>query len=144
MKQYASNACGTIAAFHAILNIADEQKDLINKDSFFEKFIEATKSLDPKQRGKYFQQNKELEKVHKEAVDQGETEVSEQVDTHFICFVEKDGFLYELDGTKNFPINHGECSKEDLLSKACTEIKKFMDRDPEEIKFTIMGIAPPQ
>jgi len=100
--------------------------------------------MDPKERGRYFQKNKEIKEVHKEAVEKGETSVEEDVNTHFIAFVEKDGFLYELDGRKEFPINHGECKPEELLSKSCLEIKKFMDRDPEEIKFTLMAVAPPQ
>ena len=33
--------------------------------------------------------------------------IEDDVDLHFIVFVEKDGDLYELDGAKPFPINHG-------------------------------------
>jgi len=29
------------------------------------------------------------------------------VDHHFIGFVQKEGCIYELDGCKEFPINHG-------------------------------------
>lgn len=35
------------------------------------------------------------------------------MNSHFAAFVEKDGSLYELDGRKPFPINHGKCT--DLL-----------------------------
>ena len=42
--------------------------------------------------------------------------VDEDINLHFICFVEKDGHLYELDGRKPFPINHGPSSPDSLLT----------------------------
>lgn len=36
--------------------------------------------------------------------------LDEDVDLHFITFVEADNHLYELDGRKLFPINHGKCT----------------------------------
>jgi len=73
----------------------------------------------------------------------GETEIEEDVATHFVALLIRDGDLYELDGRKPFPINHGKCEKSELLPKACAVVKTFMDRDPEEIRFTILAIAPP-
>lgn len=54
-------------------------------------------------------QDDEIEEVHEEAAQEGQSEQIAQgeVDTHFVCFVEKEGHLYELDGRKSFPINHG-------------------------------------
>jgi len=141
MEQHAANACGTVAAFHSVVNIAKNDSTLIQNGSFFEKFIAATKDLDPKARGEYLKGSKDLEEAHKEAVQQGESEVEESVMTHFITFVEVDGNLYELDGTKEVPINHGPCKNEEVLSKSCEVIKQFMERDPEEIRFTLMALA---
>ena len=141
MEQHAANACGTIAALHSIVNIARLHPHLIAKDSFLEKFIVSTKDLTPEERGDFLKKNKDLEEAHKEAVQAGESEVEDVVMTHFIAFVEVDGCLYELDGTKDQPINHGECKTEEVLSKSCTVIKQFMDRDPEEIRFTILALS---
>ena len=64
-----------------------------------------------------------------------------KVETHFIAFIEKDGHIYELDGRKKEPINHGECVPEGLPMLACLVIRQFMDRDPENNKFTILALA---
>lgn len=141
MKQYAGNACGTIAAFHAIANAATTKPDLIGKGSYFEKYLANTKSLNFEERGNYFKKDKTLQEAHTKAVHEGSTEVQEEVNTHFIAFVEVDGSLYELDGRKNTPINHGACKAEELLPKACGVIQQFMERDPGEIRFTIMALA---
>ena len=141
MEQHAANACGTIAALHSIANISRLQPDLVAKGSFLAKFLEATKNLSPQERGEYLKGNKDLEEAHKEAVQQGESEVEDSVITHFIAFMEIDGHLYELDGTKDAPVDHGEVKPENLLSKSCEVIKQFMERDPEEIRFTLMALA---
>uniref|UniRef100_A0A0E0G742 ubiquitinyl hydrolase 1 n=1 Tax=Oryza nivara TaxID=4536 RepID=A0A0E0G742_ORYNI len=41
--------------------------------------------------------------------------LSDDVEEHYICFVECDGTLYELDGMKPGPINHGPSSSKSLL-----------------------------
>ena len=143
MEQHAANACGTVAMLHSIVNMAKSEPDLVAKDSFIQKFIDETKDLNAHDRGKYLKGNKTLESAHKDAVEKGETQAEEEVMTHFVAFVEVDGHLYELDGRKDFPINHGECKAEELLPKSCEAIKTFMSRDPDEIKFTIMALAAP-
>lgn len=57
---------------------------------------------------------------------------------------QKDGSMYELDGRKEFPVNHGPCTEEELLGKAATKMKEYMQRDPEEMRFTMLALAPNQ
>ena len=71
----------------------------------------------------------------------GQSSEQDEVDAHFICFVEKEGDIYELDGRKDFPVNHGPTTKGTFLADACKIVQKFMERDPDEIKFTIMVLA---
>lgn len=52
-----------------------------------------------------------------------------------------DGTLYELDGRKTFPIKHGVTSDESFVQDAARVCKEFMDRDPEELRFTVMALA---
>lgn len=40
MKQYAINACGSIALFHIILNAKEKYPDIVIQDSFLDKFNE--------------------------------------------------------------------------------------------------------
>jgi ubiquitin carboxyl-terminal hydrolase L3 len=144
MEQHADNACGTVAMLHSIVNIAQSQPELVSKGSFIENFIEKTKTLNPHQRGQFLKGNKELETAHKTAVQQGETNAEESVMTHFIAFIQFGGNLYELDGRKEFPINHGSCNEDQVLKKSCEVIQNFMLRDPDEIKFTIMALCQAQ
>ena len=52
-----------------------------------------------------------------------------------------DGHLYELDGRKSFPINHGVSTYDTVLEDSCRVVKEFMSRDPEELRFTIIALA---
>lgn len=40
---------------------------------------------------------------------------NEQVNHHFVAFIEKDGKVYELDGRKDYPIEHGDTTPEGFL-----------------------------
>jgi ubiquitin carboxyl-terminal hydrolase L3 len=141
MKQYAENACGTIAVIHSIMNNLDEVPFLVRPGSFLENFRNEMKGKSPEEIGKYVLHNKKMQESHKDAVHQGETKIEEQVNYHFISLVEKDGFLYELDGCKEFPVNHGPCLRETFLADACRVVEKFMFLDPSEIRFTMMALA---
>lgn len=60
----------------------------------------------------------QLEEAHGEAASEGQTavpDIDERVNAHFVAFSCVKGDLYELDGRKKFPINHGPSSPETLL-----------------------------
>lgn len=42
MKQFAKNACGTIALLHIILNSLEEHPDIVNQGSFLSNFRSTT------------------------------------------------------------------------------------------------------
>lgn len=54
-----------------------------------------------------------------------------------------DGGLYELDGRKAFPINHGSTTADTLLEDACGVIRQYIARDEGELRFTIIALAAP-
>ena len=74
------------------------------------------------------------------ATDRGSSE--EEVLTHFIALVCVDNRLYELDGRKAGPIDHGPTTQATLLKDACNVVKKFMAKDPTEMRFTMTALAP--
>lgn len=141
MKQYAKNACGTIALFHVILNAIYDYPDLVKEGSYFSKFREDSFGKTPAEIGEQFKKSKDLCEKHKNSVKKGQTSIPNKVETHFIAFVEKDGFLFELDGRKKEPINHGECTPEGLTFMSCLIISQFMQRDPDNNKFTILAVG---
>jgi ubiquitin carboxyl-terminal hydrolase L3 len=63
---------------------------------------------------------------------------------HFVALVHQDNCIYELDGRKDFPINHGPTTPATFLHDASKVCQEFMNRDPDEIHFTIIALAAPQ
>lgn len=85
--------------------------------------------------------------VHQELAQEGQTSaptLEDKVNHHFVSLINKDGELYELDGSKLFPISHGKTSEETFLKDAAVVCKKFMERDPSEVRFTIMAVTQTQ
>lgn len=142
MKQTIGNACGTVGIIHAIIN-ANKQgtRDLVKKDSYLDKLTTVTATMTAAERAAYLESDDEIESVHGSAAAEGQSAQEEDVNTHFICFTHMDGCLYELDGRKQFPINHGSTTAETLLEDTCVVVKQFMERDPGELKFTILALA---
>lgn len=123
-----SNACGTIALVHSVANNNDRLVLFDNfpvkclpfsiciADGLFKQLLDDSKNSSPEERGKLLQKStQQLMSAHQELALEGQTEVCTTVNNHFVAFVHKDGFLYELDGRKDFPINHGSTTPEHLL-----------------------------
>mmetsp|Transcript_24293 Transcript_24293/g.59210 ORF Transcript_24293/g.59210 Transcript_24293/m.59210 type:complete len:231 (+) Transcript_24293:60-752(+) len=144
MRQIVSNACGTIALIHAIANCADTVP--LEPGKFFASFLEATKDKDPMQRAGALAEDDALDATHAEFARRGQTQapsVDERIDLHFVALVHHDGKVWELDGRKDGPVMHAECTPETLLEVSCDVIKeKFMAKDPSELRFTILSLGP--
>lgn len=141
-KQTISNACGTIALLHAVLNSNGIQ--LIN-DSFLDKFrIENIQST-PDQRASALQASPSLDAVHSQFAQQGQTAVPSDLDhvnMHFVCFVHTDGVLYLLDGRKDEPVAQCPTTEHTFLQDTAHVIQSsFMAVDPTEHRFTIVALT---
>lgn len=55
MKQYAMNACGTIALFHIILNALKKYPNIIEEDSYLTRFLNDFKNSNSEEKGKAFE-----------------------------------------------------------------------------------------
>ncbi|XP_019446053.1 PREDICTED: ubiquitin carboxyl-terminal hydrolase 3-like, partial [Lupinus angustifolius] len=138
LKQTVGNACGTIGLLHALGNLTSEVK--LVEDSFFDKFFKSTANLDPFQ-VIFIENDREMEVAHSVAATSGDTEASDNVDTHFICLACVDGELYELDGRKSAPISHGSSSPSTLLRDAAKVIQSMIKKNPESLNFNVMAIS---
>ena len=141
MKQKGMNSCGTVAIYHILTNLSEKYDKLISEDSVIRQLKEKSKGKDPNEIGNDFVNNNEIKNVHKEAVKKGETNVTEEVDKHFISFIHFEGCIYELDGRKKFPVNHGKTTEEEFLNSAGDMARKFMNRDPDSVEFGIIVLA---
>lgn len=141
MRQHLSNACGTIALMHSVANNTDK---IILRDGPMKTFLEEAKPLDAVARSKLLEQTESIINAHKELAQEGQTKTpsaEEPVNHHFIAFVHKGGMLYELDGSKSFPINHGPTTPDTLLEDAAKVCQEFMARDPNEMRFTVVALT---
>ncbi len=55
MKQYAQNACGTIALFHIVLNALKRYPGIIEENSYLSKFLNDFKTSNSEEKGKAFE-----------------------------------------------------------------------------------------
>ncbi|KAK5813090.1 ubiquitin carboxyl-terminal hydrolase 3-like [Gossypium arboreum] len=139
MKQTVGNACGTIGLLHSVGNITSEIK--LQEGSFLDRFFKSTAIMDPLERAAFLEKDGEMEVAHTVAATAGDTEASENVDTHFICFTCVDGQLYELDGRKSGPISHGASSRSTLLQDAAEVIKGMIQKNPESFNFNVIALT---
>ncbi|XP_011872337.1 PREDICTED: ubiquitin carboxyl-terminal hydrolase isozyme L3 [Vollenhovia emeryi] len=141
MKQCISNACGTIALLHSVANNLDA---IQLEDGILKKFLDDTKELSHAERGKFLENSQDIIDTHMVSAQEGQTEAPAEdmeVYHHFVAFVHKDGSLYELDGRKSAPINHGSTTPDALLDDAARVCKEYMERDPNEVRFTVVALA---
>ncbi|XP_003386938.1 PREDICTED: ubiquitin carboxyl-terminal hydrolase isozyme L3-like [Amphimedon queenslandica] len=144
MKQYVGNACGTIGLLHVLCN---NISNLTVRDGYLKKFYEKTKNMTPEERGHFIEEDEEISEVHETSAQEGDTAPpsrDEHTHLHFVALVQQDGHIYELDGRKSAPVNHGSTTPESFLNDAANVCQKFMTRDPDEIHFTIVALAAAQ
>ncbi|KAI8070568.1 ubiquitin carboxyl-terminal hydrolase isozyme L3 [Gilbertella persicaria] len=137
-KQTISNACGMMALLHSITN----NEHIITGPGLFEQILEDTRTMSPDERAEYLENSKELAVLHASSAHQGQTQapdLNQEQRLHFICFVNVDQHLYELDGRHSFPINHGKC--QELVQGSMKIIQSFIDRNPEEKEFSAIALC---
>merc|ERR1719429_502178 len=94
-----SNACGTIAMLHAIMNNR-EVLGIENGESTLGKFYQATKDLNAEERGKALDKSSEIGNVHTGLVSEGQSRQVEgdKVRHHFVCLTAVDGHRLPCQG----------------------------------------------
>ncbi|KAJ3341182.1 Ubiquitin carboxyl-terminal hydrolase isozyme L3 [Gonapodya sp. JEL0774] len=142
-RQTIYNACGLYGMLHSLLNTPTPLS--LPPDSILAHISRSSEGKSPDERAKVLEQCKELEQVHEGMAREGQTEappLESEVLPHYVAFVYKGGHIYEMDGAKPFPINHGPCKEEELLEKAAKEVQAFIDRDPDMTEFSVIALVP--
>jgi ubiquitin carboxyl-terminal hydrolase L3 len=143
LRQTIGNACGTIAMLHAVAN--SPVRAAVAPASFFDQFLKETDGMDPAARGAWLERSDAVEAVHAVSAQEGQSDVppeDQDIDLHFVALVESGGRLLELDGRKHGPIDHGAVEPGALLADAVGVVRReFMDKDPENLKFTLLAIT---
>ena len=121
------NACGIIAALHAVGN----NKVAITPNSILDNFFNETKGKKPDEICKILQDHKEFQEEHKVHASKGQSNLcdkQEDVKNHFVCFAVVDGNLVEFDGNIRNPVVIAKDVKEDNFLLSCSqEIKKRLE-----------------
>uniref|UniRef100_A0A3B3TVT9 Ubiquitin carboxyl-terminal hydrolase n=1 Tax=Poecilia latipinna TaxID=48699 RepID=A0A3B3TVT9_9TELE len=136
LKQVASNSCGTIALVHAIAN--NKAKMTFENGSVLKTFLDETAGMSPDERSKHLEGNKINYCQHTFSLMQPE---GEQVNFHFIAFVNVNGQLYEFDGKMNGPVNHGATKDETFVTDAAKVCRSFMEREKDEVRFSAVALC---
>ncbi|XP_016388919.1 ubiquitin carboxyl-terminal hydrolase isozyme L3-like [Sinocyclocheilus rhinocerous] len=134
MKQTIGNACGTIG----------RNSFFTEPNSPLQAFLLQSAKMSPEEKATFLEKDESIRVTHESSAQEGQTEapsLDEKVDLHFIAFVNVEGHLYELDGRKPFPIVHGETTEDTFLEDSAEVCKKFMARDPQELRFTVVALS---
>lgn len=68
--------------------------------------------------------------------------MDDKIDMHFATFVCVNDELYELDGRLDGPVCHGKTSQLSFLKDACAVVREWMNADLDELRFTMLALAP--
>lgn len=128
--------------FHAIAN-ANTGETITQPDSFLSVFFKDNEGKDAKAIGTALESSPDIEAAHVAGAEEGQSEVAPQANTnaHFIAFVRQNGRLWELDGRKSVPIDHGPCGQNAILEESARVAREFMKRDEGELRFTLLALA---
>lgn len=88
----------------------------VEEGSILKFYLDKAADLTPEERGKLLENDTSFTDTHQLLAIDGQTEANnEQVQHHFVAFVNYKNELFELDGRKSFPISHGTTSDEKFV-----------------------------
>ncbi|CUS24790.1 LAQU0S19e01684g1_1 [Lachancea quebecensis] len=145
-KQTVRNACGLYALLHSLAN----NPDTLLRESKIAQFL----SLNPRPDNKYDDEETDefivsISELYNKNSSYGQTAVpqaEDEVNLHFITYIEAEGYIYEMDGRRNGANLLGSSSSEDLLQEPLVRerVEWYMNNADENMKlsFSLLGLAP--
>jgi len=150
-KQVIQNACATQAILSVLLNReeADEASTRWSLGSTLTSFREFVSSFDAGMKGLTLSNSDEIREVHNSFARQNLFEFDQRAASkdddvfHFVSYVPIKGRLYELDGIREGPVDHGAIGDgQDWLDLARPIIEQRMARyQAGEIHFNLMALT---
>jgi len=135
------DACGTIAMIHALTN--NKEVLGISDDSIISRYIQSCRVGSSMERGTSLLNNSEISGLHVRFSNEGQTESIRESGVsnhHFVCFIPVNNHVYELDGCKPNPIDHGEIH-ESFLKSAAVIIQTVYMSNPDVVDFSIISLS---
>ena len=143
-KQVVTNACATQAILSVLLN-AHDRVELGDELSQFREF---TQEFDADTKGLAVSNSEVIRTAHNSfarpepIVIQSRPARDDDDVFHFVAYVPKDGCVYELDGLRDGPINHGPFSDSKWLEVAVPAIQRRIENySTQEIKFNLLAVT---
>lgn len=147
-KQTIKNACGLYALLHSLSN----NTSMLKEGSLLLDFLTSHRKEDAKYAGDESTDNFliSINEIYNENSQSGETAApssEEDVDLHFITFVEKEGNIYELDGRNLSGARLlGKSRSSDLLQEPliADRFQYYQDHATDSMKlhFSLLGLGP--
>lgn len=148
-NQTIQNACAT----QAVINILLNKNDLIDIGSELGNFKSFVEGFDSVMVGDTVSNSDLIRRIHNSFSAPLSLLIDEDKDAkrpdskddgvfHFVGYLQKDGFIYELDGLKTYPIKHVECTPEEFYLKLPQVIQSRISKyDASELRFSLLGIT---
>ncbi|TBU30706.1 cysteine proteinase [Dichomitus squalens] len=155
MKQTISNACGTMALLHALIN----SDVTFAPESPIEQFIDICKDKTPLERAKILETTPLFANIHASAASGGQSAIPPNLDTdlHFTCFVQApdpssresgtpvtpattgEMRLIELDGERAGPVDRGV--SKNFLADVAKVVKDLYIAHTANVNFSLIALS---
>jgi ubiquitin carboxyl-terminal hydrolase L3 len=151
-KQTIADACGSYGLLHCAINGATPQ--FILPGSLLEQLRNAAIPLPKDERAQMLHDSKGFEEAHQSVAGLGDTPEpaigsGEHMGQHFVAYVKANGHLWELEGSREGPLDRGALGEEeDVLSPKALElglkriIKLDLDAGGQDPRFSCIALAP--
>ncbi|CAH2355160.1 putative ubiquitin carboxyl-terminal hydrolase 2 [[Candida] railenensis] len=150
-NQTIQNACATQAVLNVLLNKSD-QVDLGEELGNFKSFVTG---FDSELCGETISNSDLIRKVHNSfsapssIIDEDKQKPPRGYDDkndglfHFIGYLQTNGFIYELDGLKRYPIKHVPCSSDQEFCEKLPGVirERIAKYGEEELRFSLLSIT---